>query len=794
MKLKRVLFTGLIIGCCLFGINGVKAIYYNGGATSGGNSSSGSCGSSPSSWCLYNNKHHKTVRVVLYYYYPNHTRSGVIGNVYYFSSNPSGASGNLGISIDNMEGGFPNYDYSDFADYFRSLSDREEYDHSIRNLIQNKLGVNYDSLDLESTGACGSNTYGYRLVIEPAVTVIYNGSYYLKTVKELASEGPGELSNSQNLPEVSRYMGTTCSDVGISQVFYGGSIDPVPRNQTGYDMLADEHDGHGYNIIDPKIEAYKYCYEITNNGTPASCYNTDDVNIGNFSQSVVQKKVKVSVSCAQSDVDANGRRKTVYVGGQACTYSCKETARQVFPGKVSDRFKISPNSYLIWPTSDNTLSSKFVNNFPLYFEGTLTCVSSGGVCNNVSASQLYQFETNASVTYNDGSTSKSYTLNPTSSVNYSKNVSGNTITFDASVAYKLADNLNRYVDKDGNISNSSTANSKDIGYGNLSVSKNAIDGRKYALQITNTKLGNSKFGNSNGTFGSLVSSGRYSCDYKIKPASACECDDGRTINVDAQGKTAFIAKHKKDGYITKDYKTVCELRNDSAQYSLYRTKSWDKSITCEDAKEVLCESGGDNLILVDSNVSNPYECTPREYTCNNNSQKYITECVFTKMGEGKTEATAVNECNQLLCPAKQKVIYRVIDLSNPFPSYDGDSNVSTIPITLRKGMFNDNLRGRYPGLNWNNQTLVKKYILNNRSVDGDSVYKKTPLYSFTLTPATIRAIRSYNDTTKYDDYRLSCKTQNKACVSSFVHNKAYGLVSGTCDKTLNATNFYSCAQ
>lgn len=72
------------------------------------------------------------------------------------------------------------------------------------------------------------------------------------------------------------------------------------------------------------------------------------------------------------------------------------------------------------------------------------------------------------------------------------------------------------------------------------------------------------------------------------------------------------------------------------------------------------------------------------------------------------------------------LIYRVIDLDNPFPGTDG--------------------RGRTPGVNWMGKEDV---ITNNRNMEGSAIYNKDvePLYSMTLTPALIKEIRAGNHKT-----------------------------------------------
>lgn len=75
------------------------------------------------------------------------------------------------------------------------------------------------------------------------------------------------------------------------------------------------------------------------------------------------------------------------------------------------------------------------------------------------------------------------------------------------------------------------------------------------------------------------------------------------------------------------------------------------------------------------------------------------------------------------------VIYRVIDLDNPFPGSDGNA--------------------RQPGENWVGK---ENLITENRDANGMGVYSLEPLYSITLTPAAIKEIRKDNHENMDGDY------------------------------------------
>ncbi len=88
------------------------------------------------------------------------------------------------------------------------------------------------------------------------------------------------------------------------------------------------------------------------------------------------------------------------------------------------------------------------------------------------------------------------------------------------------------------------------------------------------------------------------------------------------------------------------------------------------------------------------------------------------------------------------VIYRVIDLNNPFPN-------------------------RTPGYNWNITGLVDRYITNNRNVKTEAVYSTEPMYTIELDPALIKEIRNSNKDVNYGDLDLYC-TDGVKCRSSYL--------------------------
>jgi len=103
-------------------------------------------------------------------------------------------------------------------------------------------------------------------------------------------------------------------------------------------------------------------------------------------------------------------------------------------------------------------------------------------------------------------------------------------------------------------------------------------------------------------------------------------------------------------------------------------------------------------------------------------------------------------CPPEKCPPpndnERGIVYRIIDLNNPFPDMTGV--------------------GRRPGDNWchprsdvcthnevEGNVIVNNVIFNNRNVQTDEVFNQEPMFRFVLTPSIIREIRRENRQTNY---------------------------------------------
>ena len=170
----------------------------------------------------------------------------------------------------------------------------------------------------------------------------------------------------------------------------------------------------------------------------------------------------------------------------------------------------------------------------------------------------------------------------------------------------------------------------------------------------------------------------------------------------------------------------------------------------------------------------PGECPPEDPPCENGRPRCAD-------GTCPVDGEECKPCEDDLCTDVPgiDVIYRPIDLANPFPGQKGSKTKS-----------------RKTGANWceynqktgklncsANNAVSKKYIINKKVYNDNHV-----LYKVTLDANTISKVRNYNKNKKYDDFDLKCK-DGKACISDFLNNVIN--VEGKCSK-VNHGNFYTC--
>ncbi len=370
------------------------------------------------------------------------------------------------------------------------------------------------------------------------------------------------------------------------------------------------------------------------------------------------------------------------------------------------------------------------------------------------------------------------------------------------VIYRLEDYLYNYIDKDtnkwemsqpsGNYVTHGLSKSGEFLFSNLPTSfKNKVD-KKYDLKIENIQLGH------NGQFqagAEGVSMNEYVCHYRVTSDdlnTPCTCPPGTK-------------------YAGMMLTAIIEDNDMTCADAIFEYCDRDSpGPDCEENCEIFCESDPTIEITACVNEGHTRSWCEKEFCSGNppggnppgggpkyycptdkgykNGGMEITNCVISRVSKGSTLSEAQKYCEARLCNLDQLIIYRTIDLKNPFPSIDADEK--TVANWPDVGAFNLAIHGRYPGSNWNSQKLVQSRIhtvkREGRTVQDNDIYKeKKPLYHFELDTATIKKIRQYNNKQKKeggynDNETLICNRTigddilGAGCKSAFVHNPIYG--------------------
>lgn len=200
-----------------------------------------------------------------------------------------------------------------------------------------------------------------------------------------------------------------------------------------------------------------------------------------------------------------------------------------------------------------------------------------------------------------------------------------------------------------------------------------------------------------------------------------------------------------------------------------------------------CESEGNTCRIEDGKYYDfdGKELTKEEYDklCPNNiPPKCPSDCVYGCCPSG--------ECAPMpegTCPGAGgiDVIYRTIDLKNPFPGQNAEQR------NTGANWCSYNIKTQKIDCKYNNYT-AKNYITRERggTTNGGKVYRENHvLYEVTLDTKTINSIRSYNNKNKYDDWDLKCLNNGRACISDFLRHQV--TTTGVCAHASKST-FYTC--
>lgn len=208
--------------------------------------------------------------------------------------------------------------------------------------------------------------------------------------------------------------------------------------------------------------------------------------------------------------------------------------------------------------------------------------------------------------------------------------------------------------------------------------------------------------------------------------------------------------------------TVTGTYDFNINYSGFGEK-FDKKMNNDGSGQYVCKLDVKNEFLVDNEDPDPDE--PCE-------------------GEG---------CELDLSTGDIKVIYRPIDLEDPFPGLDGTgrtTGANWCHLQLGDKIINseeyencDYLLRNYSNWYWakydcsNTNQIVSRFILNNRGVDGKKLYsEREPLYTIRLTPSIIKEIRKEYRTFDYtsrDDYIYEVDGDGTGGYLSLFINKYY---------------------
>lgn len=177
---------------------------------------------------------------------------------------------------------------------------------------------------------------------------------------------------------------------------------------------------------------------------------------------------------------------------------------------------------------------------------------------------------------------------------------------------------------------------------------------------------------------------------------------------------------------------------------------------------------------------------------NANCKKEVDYCKACNGGVccPDTDMVCPDENGNCPVPGGKKIIYRTIDLDNPFPSLTGlgrktGANWCSYNINTKK------VSCANTGTAASGNAIVYKHILNNRNIQSKSVYSATPLYEVKLDSKTISAVKSYNRSHEYDDFELTCN--KKTCKSNGFLRGVVNITQGKC-KSGSMSNLESCAE
>lgn len=605
------------------------------------------------------------------------------------------------------------------------------------------------------------------------------------------------------------------------------NLDNYRNSDTYKNALSEQQEVNSHNS---NLCEHDFCSEVT-------YYCTDtDINIA-------------AISCPIITSQCNAQKESRCTVGTPKSLSETSQAALTEDMRLEIIYNAKVNTYNSCQNEKNACNTytESVNKVIQFANEIKSCATYTPSCSG-SSCEIYNFATNVDLSWGDTEYGRTiYDSELEKTINYSLSINGDVALedVDSSLSFrKIKDNVNtlitqvrRVTDTRQIIANvgvtyslptsgnllynyvvkrndryvsqtempSSDANYTTIGFSNLPISFNANPTIKYNLILSNIKFGDN---------GGQYTPSNYVCNYEVTKTlpTSCICPvgtkyEGKDLSsiiidkgitcYDAQQNYCDIERTTCPDDPSIDLTSCISDFDYFTCYDKYCRSDITKTKYCPDKPGIelsTCLNNYSysycyNLLCVDPDISEDgYKC---KNTLGVDGEMDITSCVYTKMAQGLSLNDAINECDSLICPLSGlRIIYRTISLENPFPG----KNISNKVLG-----FNDDVKGRFPGTNWNDLTLVRKHILTSRGYDGSAIYQEEPLYTFVLNTGTINAIRRYNETREasggYADYTLDCKlSHSRACVSDFVHNPDLsGLVGGVCSSATGRSNFYLCS-
>ena len=425
---------------------------------------------------------------------------------------------------------------------------------------------------------------------------------------------------------------------------------------------------------------------------------------------------------------------------------------------------------------------------------------------------------------------------------YSSNVSNNMLTMTQTVSYTLDDNVYRYIrledglsifDPSGINEDDLNLKYKDVGVANLPISfENETeggakiadvqltyelpDGDSYSLMHKAYKMNNNYFSDPSNPVSeniykkakkagaisnnSIVKGSLTDAEYEELTQSACaklyrnsngsyasglyNCVNNRTSNKIGNNNDCIKQNdlsNSNSGYIcpvTRDENSgICRIEN--GKYYL-----GDGTEVSKEEYERVClepDDSGDTCRIENGKYYDfdGNEITKEEYERICPATPYCPEdeCPYGCCPSGECAPMPDGTCPGL---GGKDVIYRTIDLNNPFPGQDAEQR------NTGANWCSYNIKTQKIDCSYNNK-VVQEYVTdeNTQVYDDEHI-----LYEVTLDADTIRSIRNYNDSNRYDDWKLSCRDNGRACFSDFLEYQIE--VTGKCANKASKEAFYNC--